>query len=69
MDIRHSIQTGGIEAAMEKVNDLDPEVFIIRLFMWMLVSIPWHSLTLHITAYQRSSTRTLDSTFTCSNNA
>lgn len=26
MDIRHAIQSGHIEAAIERVNDLDPEV-------------------------------------------
>jgi glucose-induced degradation protein 8 len=28
MAIRHSIQGGNVEAAMERVNDLDPEVII-----------------------------------------
>lgn len=28
MDVRHAIQSGSVEEAIERVNDLDPEVLI-----------------------------------------
>lgn len=67
MDIRHAVQTGSVEAAMERVNDLDPEVGRTRALHNVFALDDNTTYCSHILS--RYSTRTRDSTFTFNNNA